>query len=292
MICPRNSIDSFVSECNSLGLMNESDGSIQYDSSEWRGVEIKTKPLGFNVMLRTMSKFAQIADKRGIEVNKSTGYHIHISNKRFFIAKNLKKILSTWIAIEDVLMATQPQSRMNNQYCKRRLKDFAEKCGLPNLPAGKEKLIDDARQADRYYTLNLNSLSKHGTLECRLHSGTVNFKKIKNWAVLITAIFDYALTKYDKAKIAELMSMNISELKIDKVWQLLDIPADIRNFYNERINKFLFPTLNTQQEAAVKIMAISPKLKREKKAYDKAELEYNKTSADVRRLRNCFGSTN
>jgi hypothetical protein len=44
---------------------------------------------------------------------------------------------------------------------------------------------------DRYYAFNVQSWFKYGTVEIRLHHGTVNRDKIVNWALLWTSFFDW-----------------------------------------------------------------------------------------------------
>ena len=41
---------------------------------------------------------------------------------------------------------------------------------------------------DRYYMINGTALKKYKTIEVRLHSGTTNFNKIKNWVELLKGI--------------------------------------------------------------------------------------------------------
>jgi hypothetical protein len=43
---------------------------------------------------------------------------------------------------------------------------------------------------DRYQKLNLESLERHGTIEFRQHSGTVDAEKAVNWVRLCTAFIE------------------------------------------------------------------------------------------------------
>lgn len=244
------------------------DGSIQYDDGEC-GIEIRVGVLTLSDMEVRIKQVCEILNRHNCRVNKTTGLHVHISNKRFFISKQLANILKTWIAIEDVLISTQPRSRFSNQYCRRQLAKVIKNSSKITSYKDKQDFKDQFSSYDRYMTLNLNSLYKHGTLECRLHSGTTEAKKINNWLNLILSVFDYALDRYDPVKIKTLFEMSTSEDKINKVFELLSVDKSLIEFYNARISKFLLPNLAIQQEAAVKYMAIKPELnKLEKKAND------------------------
>jgi hypothetical protein len=50
----------------------------------------------------------------------------------------------------------------------------------------------------RYYGLNFNAIMLYGTVEFRLHHGTVNVDKIKKWAAVCSAIVEYAATHSEK----------------------------------------------------------------------------------------------
>ena len=51
--------------------------------------------------------------------------------------------------------------------------------------------IDNAGQG-RYRSLNLDSYGRHGTVEFRLHHGTLNGKKIQAWAEFCESLATYS----------------------------------------------------------------------------------------------------
>ena len=97
----------------------------------------------------------------GAEVNRSCGLHVHIdcrdisataANTR---AKRLREALP-W------LRRMVPSSRLSNNYC--------------NGSRG------------RYMPINTESYHKHSTVEVRLHSGTLDADKIRNWIEVVRFI--------------------------------------------------------------------------------------------------------
>jgi hypothetical protein len=272
-LAPRDTYDELSTKLNALaGIDLTGDGSIRTESGQI-GLEIRMGVLGFNSLKRLLPKVERICEQYGVTVNSSTGVHVHISNKRFFVAKYLNRIIKTWVAIEDVLISTQPRSRFNNHYCKRSLAKFIQDNGELKAPEGRQAIMDWSTNQDRYYTLNLSSLRKHGTLECRLHAGSTNAKKIINWTILLTSIYNYALESFDTDKINELFGMASSEEKIAKTFLLLGLDEKVATYFNNRISKFLLPDLAVQQQSAVECLKLKDVFAKAQKAYNKATTE-------------------
>ncbi|MBI5798700.1 MAG: amidoligase family protein [Candidatus Yonathbacteria bacterium] len=253
---PTGNYTEFKRQVQAIGCETAGDGSIHADSDQ-EGIEIKTPPMGFNRLARTLTKIEKLCETNNVEVNRSCGLHVHVSNKRFYIVKNLRRIALLWVAIEDVLFATQPESRLNNQYCQRKLKHYITN-GLPTLPHDKDSLVRELGSTDRYYALNFASLARHGTIECRLHAGTTSAKKIIYWAKLLQSIYTYALERYDEKAVSALFEKKTDENKIKKTWDILTLDTAHKTYLNARIQKFMLPKLGAQQEAAVKAMKLQP----------------------------------
>ncbi|MDO5509556.1 MAG: amidoligase family protein, partial [Weeksellaceae bacterium] len=74
----------------------------------------------------------------------------------------------------------------NNRYCQS------------NNLADIQTMIDQASTIQqlirafgtRYLKLNLSSYQRHGTVEFRHHSGTVNYTKIKNWILICARLVE------------------------------------------------------------------------------------------------------
>jgi hypothetical protein len=68
----------------------------------------------------------------------------------------------------NLLSGLVPKTRRSNTYCSKKMNS-----------------IDSG---DRYAAINLAAFKKHKTIEIRLHSGSTNFQKISNWALLLQKI--------------------------------------------------------------------------------------------------------
>lgn len=276
LILPYQNQSEFTKKIEQLGLEVDSDGSISGYSRDECSLEIKTPPLGLTGLQRLLPKVQKLCESYGITINKSCGVHVHTSNKRFFNGTNLNKIVATWCALEDVLIATQPQSRMNNQYCHRRLTNYVRH-GFPKLPRAKRQLVSHLSSEDRYYTLNLASIREHGTIECRLHAGSFESKKILNWVKVLTAVYNYALEDYKTPEVMKLFATSTSQEKINQVWALIKLDSSVSDYMNARIFKFLIPNLAKQQVNAHKLSELRPKR-------EKAEKKYRKLQSDLQTI--------
>lgn len=244
------------------------DGSISCNDRNETGVEIvASHPLGYTELERSVKALSRILIANEVKVNTSTGFHVHMSNKRFFNSRNLKHLVFTWCAIEDVLLSTQPRSRYNNTYCQRLLTRFVKTYGEKDLPRAKSEMIRVLGGVRRYYTLNLNAMALHGTIEARMHSGTIDSNKILAWVELLEAIYTYSLTKYNHEEVLALFNTKISDEKIATVFKMLGLSEKLDRHFSRRIQRFGFDYLARQQECAWEAIKIAPTVQKLNKRY-------------------------
>ena len=253
---PRWKYDNIVGEIHDLGCDYHDDGSIRCDD-DYAPIEVVTPPQGFNYTQKTIRALGKMFEKYGCTANKSCGVHVHTSNRHFLMPKYIKRIIHTWIALEDVFVSTQPRSRFSNGYCVRLLREHIRGT-FDDLPANKDRILHKISREQqtasdtRYLALNVMALNRHGTIECRLHAWTLNPKKINNWITLLRAFYNYCIEDYNPEVINELFKTPINQEKIDKTWELFRLDNDVREFYNAKIMRSLFGILADQQKGAVK----------------------------------------
>ena len=137
--------------------------------------------------LKELEKVCWVLDYCDVKVNDSCGLHIHMDAINFTMA-TWKNLALTYKNIEMVIDAFMPNSRRNNTYCKG-LRHITEREILS------ANSLTDLRRAfnnDRYHKLNLESYSRHNTVEFRQHSGTTNFTKMENWIRFIANMITFA----------------------------------------------------------------------------------------------------
>lgn len=75
----------------------------------------------------------------------------------------------------------------NNNYCKSTRRIFLENPAFTNA----RTVLDLVHaQCGRYYKLNLQSYTRHHTIEFRQHQGTVSAEKIGNWVRFLNGFID------------------------------------------------------------------------------------------------------
>jgi hypothetical protein len=156
----------------------------------------------------------------GATVNKQTGLHVHVGADEYGV-EAIARLVWNWNLAHNTLGALVAQSRLNNHFC--------QPVAMQNLDAWVEHVrngnISNA-QSGRYYSLNLNSYSRHSTVEFRLHHGTLNGSKVKAWAEFVSAMANYSR---DNILLARDGWHNPIEGRLNKVGQLLDLLVTNQN---------------------------------------------------------------
>lgn len=121
--------------------------------------------------------------------------HIHIDANDFDI-KQWRNIYKNYAIFETVIDSFMPQSRRddNNQYCrslKRQIpiNQLFEKIDSCRTVA---EIASKVTNNSRYYKINAQSFARHGSIEFRQHSGTVEYEKIMNWLIFLHNLVSYS----------------------------------------------------------------------------------------------------
>jgi len=125
-------------------------------------------------------------------VSKSCGLHVHHGVQGISDVE-LRRVINGWLKCEKYFYFALPNSRQSNNYCKswkdcnaRQIQNHESPMSWYNeMTTG---LIDRRKTA-----LNLRSYTSRRTLEFRLHSGTVEFPKMKNWLLLTQRWLEFAI---------------------------------------------------------------------------------------------------
>lgn len=163
------------------------DWSSVYDGSV-RGAEV-VSPILDEVRLNEASTVARLLLGAGGKVDRTTGYHVHIGAQGLS-HDNIAQFYINWNLLHDAIGVLVAPSRLNNNYCKAVSREHAE----TNAERIRNGNISDFR-GDRYQSFNLESFQRHGTLEIRLHQGTLNGAKAVAWAKFIDAFKQLSETK-------------------------------------------------------------------------------------------------
>lgn len=166
----------------------------------------------------------------GARVNRSCGLHVH-HEASDFNSKTFKRILDLYKAIEVHIDRFMPESRRgdNNHFA---------------MTLTKVTSVRNWGQT-RYYKVNLLSWERHGTIEFRQHSGTIEADKIVAWVHLTQHIVERALgrslgkTPYSTEGF--LWNLRLYPCKRRDAAVSDDLLLQLRKFYIDRTRFFGFP---------------------------------------------------
>ncbi len=134
----------------------------------------------------------RVLEAQGAKINKSCGFHVHFDARTFSMA-DWKNLYSNYIALESEIDAMLPASRRNNQYCRSVSHRFPSKAAATEALQAATTVQELSRiiaGSNRYMKLNAESYMRHGTVEFRQHSGTVEFQKVGSWVRICAAMID------------------------------------------------------------------------------------------------------
>ncbi len=216
------------------------------------GFEINTAPANGDVLLDQLADWADALSAQSASANKDCGLHVHI-DCRDFTFYDMRRMVLLYERLEPALFGMVPQSRRGASWCVPSGHKYANAVRQSAMPKqSKANLIDgiynsgtsprslkaavsnaksNKYASERYHALNIHSWLFRGTIECRLHTGTVNGEKLANWALLWVAIVDHAYATTEKAIAADTRSSL-------ELLQSIAPTADIAEWIGTRTAKF------------------------------------------------------
>jgi Putative amidoligase enzyme len=170
-----------------------SDGSIRGNNA----FELVSPILQGEAGLLELKKVCTVLKQKNALINKSCGLHIHFGVSNFGI-KDWRNLYKTYAILEEQIDNFMPISRRadNNTYCKGLRLKYSSLDILFNKIDASRTVIQlagiAATNGSRYCKVNGTSFSRHGTVEFRQHSGTIEYDKISNWILFLARMVDYS----------------------------------------------------------------------------------------------------
>lgn len=126
-------------------------------------------------------------------VDYRCGLHVHVDVSDC-TSREIINIISQWSYYEDLILRTQPESRHSGSWCQSILDVHQD---LRYKYRDRDPSLHELRGfcndiEERYFTLNPVAYFQYGTLELRVHSGTLNYNKIVSWVEFCRAFFTWA----------------------------------------------------------------------------------------------------
>ncbi len=144
-----------------------------------------------------LKKVCTILKQKNALINKSCGLHIHFGVADFK-TKDWRSLYKTYAVLEQKIDNFMPNSRKadNNTYCKGLLNRYPTLDILFNKIDDCTNIVQLTKVASnngsRYCKVNGTSFARHGTVEFRQHSGTIEYDKISNWIFFLARMVEYS----------------------------------------------------------------------------------------------------
>lgn len=194
------------------GIQVVGDGSLSDDYDQF-GVEIKVL-----TRLSDSSNLKRVCDfinENGGWVNDDTGLHVHTDVRSMSSADRVIYNANLVNSLQ-YLKLMVPSSRYVDGY---------------------NELCSNFDGGGRQVAINCHAIKEHGSIECRLHSGTTNFDKIVAWCTILQGIKEYSV-KYGTMR---------DNNTLDHWIKGYNFADHIRLYILKRINKFNPEVLEAQQ---------------------------------------------
>lgn len=138
------------------------------------GVELKTPPLKGEAGLRKVRQAMERLKNAGAFVTSKDGLHIHHDAREFVKNPQLAvKLARSWVNNLDQIHQLVHPDRTISGACPRWDEEYLRQ--LERWAEGRDSLYT------RRHDLNLYALLKHGTIEIRLHEGTLDADVMEAW---------------------------------------------------------------------------------------------------------------
>lgn len=187
------------------------DGSIKGYPTEYKATEFLSPIMWGNKALEDLAEFlGQLKPKVMANTNLTCGLHVHVQSSDLS-PQQVANVLMLWEVLEDWAFDAMPAHRrtikhsrpIKGLFNRQRLLEVGSPEDLAkvvyNLPELPYRYLDSIKNNKynevRYRSLNAHSHFFKGTLEFRMHSGTLNWRKIRHWMEVCTKVVDIGKTK-------------------------------------------------------------------------------------------------
>jgi hypothetical protein len=151
------------------------DGSIEYHNSNCG--ELVSPPLSGSEGIEQVRSVLRALVGAGATVNRSCGLHVHVDANDLGVSQ-IGSILRRYHTYQNEINRFMPASRRNSRWAKSITPELIRQVEGYNTP---QALRNNVGYFDRYYAVNVAAFARHGTVEFRQHSASVNSSKVAHW---------------------------------------------------------------------------------------------------------------
>lgn len=243
----------WIDTANRDRLSLHPDCGVTGDGSLNNGIEVTLPPSRGKELVDFMQETMSKMESGGYGIKSTCGLHVHIdirehaNNKRF-----LAHLFNAFYAFEDILYAMQSSARYNNSYSVplRNTYKFYEMYGQEadkfdfnfyrfEQSVNGERMLENEKRSKyaspRYAAFNFHSTYYRGSLEVRLHEGTLNPTRALRFIELINRMIARVEKGTHSYKfMAKMVEMPVKD-KLRHFYRYFSIPQDLQRHIEYRI---------------------------------------------------------
>ena len=218
---------------------SKSDGSIT-------GWEFNSDILKGDAGLDEIERFCELADDNSFAVDCKCGFHAHFGIGDLSDDERYNVVIAYWL-FRDVWSAFVSEARRGRFHCApikwrpviydgtvNRI-EYTSNHSHRGFDLRETRYTDFVEKLDRYCWLNPDAFNKYKTIEVRIHSGTINAKKINNWIIAHLRFIDFMSNLSREALIREFHGKSTKTLFAG----LLELmPPDVATYLTQRAELF------------------------------------------------------
>lgn len=182
------------------GLRNGANSwSAHNDASLRNGVEfVFSRPLSGAVAVSALQDFEH--SEHTFNTSERTSTHIHFNAADGCTIGQVRSLFALMYMIEPAVFRIASEDRKWCSYCQP-LTDYSPQRLIRLLASSdRQQFVEAARgerHQDKYYGMNMSSLSRHTTIEFRYFPGVVNFEATLKWINLLQTLRNAAYSTHD-----------------------------------------------------------------------------------------------
>lgn len=165
----------------------KADGSLRGAGMEY----VLREPLFGNDLIKATRWLCDWASTERLEANYRTGLHVHIDCRNMDTAQ-LVTMVVLYALYEPIIYDWVGDDREGSIFCMPFYKAEGVLKEIVDAVNSKDNIRLQAERIDRYAGLNLNALSRFGTVEWRHMKTTFNFERVRKWINICQSFKKYA----------------------------------------------------------------------------------------------------
>ena len=200
------------------------------------GEEFWSDILKGNAGLEAIDELCEFAAENDWSVNSNCGLHVHL-DMRSESQDSLRSIAGAFRMTYEVWSAFVEEDRKRNHYCKASGWSMNDLLEFDKDNEYNQTITRLHGSGNRYQWFNIDAYDKYKTFEIRLHEGTLDATRIKNWIRALTTFADWA-SQHSLADCVEELGIVESPAskfyKMCEIWQAAGCD-DLVSWYKEMI---------------------------------------------------------